>query len=97
MKTEPAQLVPTHRLWSDLTKPLEVSPELWAFPVTLERHHLSRVETKQRASYFTEIEQQVLLGAYEEDWAVINKKSNTLISAKTRELARQRIADRVNA
>ncbi|XP_026123669.1 uncharacterized protein LOC113106204 isoform X2 [Carassius auratus] len=52
---------------------------------------------KKRAAYFTEAELEVLMHAYEEFKPIILKRSNTAASAKARELAWQKITDRVNA
>ncbi|XDV17231.1 hypothetical protein PO909_023128 [Leuciscus waleckii] len=52
---------------------------------------------KKRAAYFTEAELEVLMHAYEEFKPIIMKKSNTAAWAKERELAWQKITDRVNA
>ncbi|KAI5620465.1 hypothetical protein C0J50_19932, partial [Silurus asotus] len=49
----------------------------------------------KRASYFTEVELEVLMHAYEEFKPI--KRRNTAASAKARELAWQKIPDRVNA
>lgn len=52
---------------------------------------------KKRAAYFTEAESEVLMHAYEEFKPIILKRSNTAASAKARELAWQKIMERVNA
>ncbi|XP_039538961.1 uncharacterized protein LOC120491741 [Pimephales promelas] len=52
---------------------------------------------KSRAAYFSEGELEVLMLAYEEYKPIIMKKSNTAAYAKERQLAWQKITDRVNA
>ena len=52
---------------------------------------------KKRATYFGETELEVLMLAYEDYKPIITKKSNTAASAKERQLAWQKITDRVNA
>lgn len=52
---------------------------------------------KLRAAYFSEAELEVLMLAYEEFKPIIMKKSNTAAYARERQLAWQKITDRVNA
>ncbi|KAJ8013233.1 hypothetical protein DPEC_G00051140 [Dallia pectoralis] len=53
-------------------------------------------EEKKRAAYFSEAELEILMHAYEEFKPILLKRSNTVASAKDRELAWQKITDRVN-
>ncbi|MEQ2250679.1 hypothetical protein ILYODFUR_003406 [Ilyodon furcidens] len=52
---------------------------------------------KKRSSYFTALEQRVLLQAYEDHAHIFRKKSNKAAAAKAREAAWKDIAARVNA
>ncbi|XP_035246716.1 dynactin subunit 1-like isoform X2 [Anguilla anguilla] len=52
---------------------------------------------KQRAAFFTPIEQETIIAAYNDYVHIFHKKSNTSAAAKERELAWKTIADRVNA
>ncbi|MED6279493.1 hypothetical protein CHARACLAT_001387 [Characodon lateralis] len=52
---------------------------------------------KKRSSYFTALEQRVLLQAYEDHAHIFRKKSNKAAAAKAREAAWKNIAARVNA
>ncbi|XP_048844130.1 uncharacterized protein LOC125725074 isoform X1 [Brienomyrus brachyistius] len=52
---------------------------------------------KSRASNFTPVELELLMMAYAEYEHAISKKGNTIVAAKEREQAWQKIADRVNA
>uniref|UniRef100_A0A1A7WR44 Myb/SANT-like DNA-binding domain-containing protein n=2 Tax=Iconisemion striatum TaxID=60296 RepID=A0A1A7WR44_9TELE len=52
---------------------------------------------KKRSSYFTSLEQDVLLQTYEEYGHVFRKKSNTAAASKERKAAWEKIAARVNA
>ncbi|XP_032415261.1 uncharacterized protein LOC116717772 isoform X2 [Xiphophorus hellerii] len=53
--------------------------------------------SKKRSSYFTPLEQRVLLQAYEEHAHIFSKKSNKAAAAKARQAAWKSIAARVNA
>lgn len=53
--------------------------------------------SKKRSSYFTALEQRVLLQACEEHAHIFRKKSNKAAAAKAREAAWKNIAARVNA
>uniref|UniRef100_A0A1A8C9U6 Myb-like domain-containing protein n=1 Tax=Nothobranchius kadleci TaxID=1051664 RepID=A0A1A8C9U6_NOTKA len=52
---------------------------------------------RKRSSYFTPLEQEVLLQTYEEYGHVFSKKSNTAAASKERKAAWEKIAARVNA
>ena len=52
---------------------------------------------KPRSSYFSPAELQILMTAYAESEHIYLLKSNTMAAAKKRELAWEKIADRVNA
>ena len=52
---------------------------------------------KQRAAFFTAIEQETIITAHSDYVHIFHKKSNTTAAAKERELAWKKIADRVNA
>ncbi|KAM4735091.1 uncharacterized protein FYW61_005660 isoform 1-T1 [Anableps anableps] len=53
--------------------------------------------SKKRSSYFTPLEQRVLLQAYEDHAHIFSKKSNKAAAAKARQAAWKNIAARVNA
>ncbi|PWA33719.1 hypothetical protein CCH79_00007533, partial [Gambusia affinis] len=53
--------------------------------------------SKKRSSYFTPLEQTVLLQAYEEHAHIFSKKSNKAAAAKARQAAWKSVAARVNA
>ena len=52
---------------------------------------------KQRAAFFSPAEQEVLMRAYQDYRPIFLMKSNTTVASKEREMAWQKIADRVNA
>ncbi|KAK1152883.1 hypothetical protein AOXY_G30585 [Acipenser oxyrinchus oxyrinchus] len=54
-------------------------------------------EKRARTSYFSPVEIEILMNAYAEYEYIFKKKRNTVAAAKERELAWQKIADRVNA
>ncbi|MGH0139152.1 UNVERIFIED_CONTAM: hypothetical protein FKN15_057976 [Acipenser sinensis] len=54
-------------------------------------------EKRARTSYFSPVAIEILMNAYAEYEYIFKKKSNTVPAAKERELAWQKIADRVNA
>ena len=52
---------------------------------------------KQRATYFTPLEQEVLMQAYGNFEHIFRKKCNTAAAAREREAAWEKVAARVNA
>ncbi|KAL0969847.1 hypothetical protein UPYG_G00233160 [Umbra pygmaea] len=57
----------------------------------------SQGEKKTRTAYFTPVELEILMTAYAAYEPTFKRKSNTMAAAKERELAWQKIAERVNA
>ena len=52
---------------------------------------------KERASFFSAGEQEMIMNAYEEYKTIIMAKSNTATAARARQEAWQNIADKLNA
>ena len=52
---------------------------------------------KERASFFTAVEQEMIMNAYEEYKTIIMAKSNTTPAARARQEAWQNIANKLNA
>lgn len=58
---------------------------------------MSQKEGKTRAVFFSAAEQTLLMEPYQEYKGVITKKSSTAAINKAKEMAWQKIADRLNA
>ena len=58
---------------------------------------MSKKDKKTRADFFNSAEQKLLVELYEEYRNAITRKGNTVAIVKARDMAWQKIADRLNA
>ena len=58
---------------------------------------MSKKDKKTRADFFNSAEQKLLVELYEEYRNAITRKRNTVAIVKARDMAWQKIADRLNA